>query len=83
MVAVGAEAMESNVSHRVEADDELLERARPFEPDDNTPYQPPDPPSIDGTCNRCGYRGKVYPGRYGGWRCAVCFALQNGWMPRG
>jgi hypothetical protein len=41
----------------------------------------PDPPSVDGRCGRCGWRGKVYPGRYGGYRCAVCFGLQWGWMP--
>jgi len=50
---------------------------------DDTPYQPPDPPSSEGSCNRCGYRGQVYPGRYGGYRCAGCFGLQHGWMPRG
>jgi hypothetical protein len=42
-----------------------------------------DPPPIDGRCNRCGWQGKVYRGRYGGHRCSVCFALQWGWMPRG
>jgi hypothetical protein len=42
----------------------------------------PNPPSVDGRCDRCGWRGKVYPGRYGGFRCAVCFGLQWGWMPR-
>jgi len=47
------------------------------------PVQPPDPPSIEGSYNRCGWHGQVYPGRYGGWRCAVWFGLQNGWMPRG
>jgi hypothetical protein len=47
------------------------------------PFEPPDPPSSDGTCNRCGYRGRVYPGRYGDCRCAVCFGLQHGWMPKG
>ena len=40
------------------------------------------PPSVEGRCHRCGWRGKVYPGRYGGLRCAVCFGLQWGWMPR-
>jgi hypothetical protein len=56
------------------ASPDLLARARPFEPD---------PPAIDGTCGRCGYAGLVYPGRYGGKRCAVCFGLQHGWMPSG
>jgi hypothetical protein len=66
----------SNVSHTVPPDDEaeLLAAAQPFEP--------PDPPSVQGMCNRCGYRGTVYAGRYGGQRCAVCFGLQHGWMPR-
>ena len=45
-------------------------------------FEMPDPPSV-GTCNRCGYHGAVYPGRYGGQRCAVCFGLQHGWMPKG
>jgi hypothetical protein len=69
--------MDSNVSRKVSAADEqdLLAKAQPFEP--------PDPPSSQGTCNRCGYRGTVYPGRYGGHRCAVCFGLQYGWMPSG
>jgi hypothetical protein len=40
------------------------------------------PPPVEGRCGRCGWRGKVYPGRYGGFRCAVCFGLQWGWMPR-
>ncbi len=52
----------------------LLAQARPFEPD---------PPSSQGTCDRCGYRGAVYAGRFGGQRCAVCFGIQTGWMPRG
>jgi hypothetical protein len=38
---------------------------------------------MQGACNRCGHRGTVYPGKFGGWRCAVCFAIQEGWMPRG
>jgi hypothetical protein len=72
----GVNTVESNVSHRIPPDDEpvLLE--------DFTPYDPPDPPSIQGACNRCGYRGTVYPGRHGGYRCAVCFGLQWGWMPK-
>ena len=41
----------------------------------------PNPPSMDGRCDRCGWRGKVYPGRYGGYRCAVCFGLQWGGCP--
>ena len=52
----------------------FLARARQFEPD---------LPSVDGTCGRCGFRGAVYAGRYGGRRCAVCYGLQNGWMPSG
>jgi hypothetical protein len=52
--------------------------------DQDEPFEPPaDRPSIEGACNRCGYRGKVYAGRYGGYRCTVCFGLQHGWMPRG
>ena len=67
--------MESNVIRLAAADaSSLLAQARPFEPD---------PPSSQGTCDRCGYRGAVYPGRYGGQRCAVCFGIQTGWMPRG
>jgi hypothetical protein len=67
--------MESNVIRLPAADaSSLLAQARPFEPD---------PPSRQGTCDRCGYRGAVYPGRYGGQRCAVCFGIQTGWMPRG
>jgi hypothetical protein len=67
--------MESNAARVADAVAPcLLAQARPFEPD---------PPSTDGTCGRCGYRGAVYPGRYGGTRCAVCFGLQTGWMPRG
>ncbi len=38
---------------------------------------------FDSQCDRCGWRGKVCPGGYGGYRCAVCFALQWGWMPCG
>ena len=53
---------------------DLLARAQTFEPD---------PPAMDGTCGRCGFRGAVYTGRYGGRRCAVCFGLQHGWMPSG
>jgi hypothetical protein len=41
---------------------DLLARAQPFEQD---------PPSVDGTCGRCGYRGCVYPGRYGARRRRV------------
>ncbi len=69
--------MNTNVSHQVPPDDEarLLDQFKPFEP--------PDPPSIEGSCGRCGFRGVVYPGRYGGYRCAVCFGLQHGWMPSG
>jgi hypothetical protein len=54
-------------------------------PDDEPgpPEQPPDPPTVQGRCDRCGHRGTVYPGRYGRYRCAVCFGLQHGWMPRG
>jgi hypothetical protein len=67
--------MDSNDTHIAPASgSDLLGRARPFEPD---------PPCVDGTCGRCGYRGPVYHGRYGGMRCAVCFGLQSGWMPRG
>jgi hypothetical protein len=69
--------VDSNVSHQVPPEDEpeLLDRFKPFEP--------PDPPSVEGSCGRCGWHGTVYPGRYGGYRCAVCFALQQGWMPKG
>jgi hypothetical protein len=68
--------MESNVSHTLPPGPvaDLLARARPYEPD---------PPAAHGACGRCGYRGVVYPGRYGGKRCAVCFGVQYGWMPRG
>jgi hypothetical protein len=67
--------MESNAAHIPPAQTaRLLAHALPFEPD---------PPPVDGTCGRCGFRGAVYPGRYGGKRCAVCYGLQNGWMPRG
>jgi hypothetical protein len=67
--------MESNAMRVPDAiEPGLLAQARPFEPD---------PPSIDGACGRCGYRGAVYPGRYGGTRCAVCFGLQTGRMSRG
>jgi hypothetical protein len=68
----------SNVSRQVPPDEE--QRLLGV---DDVPTCPPDPPSIQGACNRCGYHGKVYPGRYGGHRCAVCFGLQWGWMPRG
>jgi hypothetical protein len=66
--------MDTNVSHVMLPAEEphLLAQARPF----------PDPPSSQGSCSRCGYRGTVYPGRYGGFRCPVCFGLQYGWMPR-
>jgi hypothetical protein len=52
-------------------------------PEDEGVWRHPDPPSVDGRCGCCGWRGKVYPDRYGGHRCAVCFGLQWGWMPRG
>jgi hypothetical protein len=57
--------VDTNVSYQVPPEDvdELLERFAPFEM--------PDPPSVQGVCSRCGYHGKVYPGRYGGYRCAV------------
>jgi hypothetical protein len=32
---------------------------------------------------RVATRGTVYAVRYGGHRCAVCFAFQDGWRPRG
>jgi hypothetical protein len=69
--------MESNVSRIVPPAlaPDLLARAQAFEPGD--------PPVVDGSCGRCGYLGAVYPGRYGGRRCAVCFGIQHGWMPRG
>jgi hypothetical protein len=51
--------------------------------EETTPVQPPEPPSVQGSCGRCGWHGQVYAGRYGGLRCPVCYALQNGWMPRG
>jgi hypothetical protein len=72
----GVDDVESNVSRTVPPAlvSDLLARARPFEPD---------PPSVDGTCGRCGYLGVVYPGRDGGKRCAGCFGLQTGWMPAG
>jgi hypothetical protein len=67
--------METNATHIAPASGPaLLARARPFEPD---------PSPVDGTCGRCGFCGAVYGGRYGGKRCAVCYGLQNGWMPRG
>jgi hypothetical protein len=67
--------METNAAHIPPAFEPfLLARARPFEPD---------PPAVDGTCGRCGFHGAVYPGRYGGRRCAVYYGLQNGWMPSG
>jgi hypothetical protein len=67
--AIFDQVVGSNVAGRVPGQDETdpLERAEP--------YEPPEPPSIDGACDRCGYRGKVYPGRYGGHRCAVCFGF--------
>ena len=46
-------------------------------------WQPPDPPMVDGRCDRCGFRRQVYRGRHGGHRCAVCFGLQEGWMSCG
>jgi hypothetical protein len=69
--------MESNVSYTVPTADEagLLAQAKLFEP--------PPPLGFQGHCNRCGYAGVVYRGRYGGQRCAVCFGLQNGYMPPG
>ena len=33
-------------------------------------------------CGRCGYRGEGFQGRYGGFRCWVCFQLQGGQVPR-
>ena len=67
--------MESDVIRLPGADaSNLLAQARPFEPD---------PPQSHGTCDRYGYCGAVYPGRYGGQRRAVCFGVQTGWMPRG
>jgi hypothetical protein len=60
-----------------EDEPELLAAGRPFEPSD-VPQQPPDPPSMLGACNGCGHRGIVYPGRYGGDPCSVCFGLQHG-----
>jgi len=57
--------MESNVIRLPAADaSNLLAQARPFEPD---------PPSSQGTCDRCGYRGAVYAGRYGGRRTRGVF----------
>ena len=68
---------ESNVSRTGPPDDEreLLDTFRPFEPSD--------PPATERSCARCGWRGVVYRGRYGGHRCAVCVGLQHGWMPSG
>lgn len=67
--------METNAIHVPPASEPaLLARARPFEPD---------PPALDRACGRCGFQGAVYAGRYGGQRCAVCYGLQNGWMPSG
>jgi hypothetical protein len=44
--------METNAIHSPPASEPaLLARARPFEPD---------PPAVDGTCGRCGFRGAVY-----------------------
>ncbi len=62
---------------------EGLPERRPTTSEPPTMWQPPDPPSIDGRCERCGFRGQVYRGRFGGLRCTVCFGLQAGWMPRG
>jgi hypothetical protein len=52
------------------------------QPEDEEQWRRLSPPAVDGRCDRCGWRGKVYPGRYGGHRCAICFGLQWGWMPR-
>jgi len=50
--------MESNAARIDRASiSDLLAHAQPFDPD---------PPAVDGMCGRCGYRGPVYPGRYGG-----------------
>jgi hypothetical protein len=47
--------METNANHIPPASEPaLLARARPFESD---------PPAVDGTCGRCGFRGAVYKGR--------------------
>jgi hypothetical protein len=35
----------------------------------------------DMVCGRCGYRGEGFLGRYGGFRCRVCFQLQGGLVP--
>jgi hypothetical protein len=35
----------------------------------------------DMVCGRCGYRGEGYRGRYGGFRCHVCYQLQGGYVP--
>ena len=32
----------------------------------------------DIVCGRCGHRGPVWSGRFGGVRCHVCFQLQGG-----
>jgi hypothetical protein len=58
------------------------EPAKDKQPEPEEHSRQPNPPYVDGRCNRCGWRGKVYPGRYGGYRCAVCFGLQWGWLPR-
>lgn len=73
------------VLHRVRGGEDLEQRATgsggttTWSHLEQSPY--PDPPSIDGRCDRCGWHGRVYAGRYGGYRCAVCFGLQWGWMP--
>ena len=69
--------MESTVSHTVPPCDvrDLLAQAQLFEP--------PSPPASHGHCGRCGYTGAVYRGRYAGQRYAVCFGLQNDYMPSG
>jgi hypothetical protein len=36
----------------------------------------------DMICGRCGWRGEGYRGRYGGFRCHVCFQLQGGIVPQ-
>jgi len=35
----------------------------------------------EGSCGRCGYHGDVWPGRYGGQRCWLCYAVQHGHPP--
>ena len=67
--------MESNATRIDPASiTDLLAHAQPFEPD---------PPAVDGTCGRCGYRGPVYSGRYGGKTVRRLLGLQTGWMPSG